>query len=462
MKKKYIQYFIFIILICAAVYIIPQKISILLNNKGFLAYTENDYEKALKLYEQSAKIYPRAETFFNIGSVYEKRGDIQAAIKAFKKALDVNPGYIPAYKEIARVYAQNGDYSQAESYLLKLELIGAPEEGLMGADPKRDRIVKVYNRGVRHYVMGQEEKALADFKQVIEIDASNFLSYKAAADIFSNQGDFEKALTYYKRGVALGLQDPDAFNSMGIICMKREDYSQGVRYFKKALGLDPNNLHYMFNLASTLRDDGKFFEAISLYKKVVERSPRYPNAHNDIAGIYELWGSKDKAKREYQKEYDITDNLIKSGAKDNFTLTRFAVACNGLNRSTKAKQILDDIISNDPKYSKAYFARGHVYNKLGQRAESRDDFLRAKKLAANIAAPTNDIAKQDTVIKKPSEATAEFFKEDAVIHLYNGHIVHGSIKRETDTKIILKIQTGKALSVITFPKSKIKKIEMIN
>ena len=80
-----------------------------------------------------------------------------------------------------------------------------------------------------------------------------------------------------------------------------------------------NNLNYLYNLASTLRDNSQFHKALSLYKKVVARAPRYPNVHNDIAGIYDCVGLKDKAQREYQKEREITEYIIRSGFNDDFT-----------------------------------------------------------------------------------------------------------------------------------------------
>ena len=447
MKKEYIQYFVFILLVCAAIYVIPVKISVILNSNGTLAYNRNDYPRAISLYERTIRIHPTAKTYYNLGCAYEKMGKEEQAIAAFEKGIELDSAYKPAYKALA---------SLGEDTLTQ------------GKDMKNTRIAALYNQGVRLYDTNRADKALDKFKQVIELDPLNFLAYKAAADIYSNQGKPDQALRYYKKALSLGLKDADAFNSMGIMCMRTEDYLSGVKYFRKALEMDADNPHYLYNLASTLRDSGQFHEAVSLYKKVIHKSPRYPNIHNDIAGIYSVLGLEDKARGEYQKAYDIAADLIKTGLADDFTFTRYAAACNGLNKTEEAEKILDDVIANNPDYYKAYYARAQVYNKQGKHVQANADYSRARELAKNIAISADQAALQAQRSegkrpegRKQEQPDTDWFKDESIVYLKNGHVVFGRIKKETDKKIVLEMKTGRTISTITFQKSKIEKIKKI-
>ena len=468
MQMRHIKYLVFIILICIAVYLLPAKIAIILNNKGVIAYNEKDFPRAISLYKTSIMIYPKPQTHFNLGCVYEETGNDEQAILEFNKVIEHDPEYQPAYKALAAIYADRQEYGQAEDYLNKLELLGGQDTGREFRDIKHKRIVRLYNQGVRFYDLQQEEEALNNFKEVIELDASNSGAYKAAADIYFKQGKQRRALHYYKQGVALGLRDADAFNSMGIICMRFEDYHTAIIYFKKACRMDGENLHYMYNLASTLRDSSQFNKALSLYKKVVARSSRYPNVHNDIGGIYDYMGLRNKAEREYQKERNIAANLIKAGLADDFTLTRLAVAYNGLDKNSKAEQILGKVITRSPDYYKAYYARGQVYRNIGKLAQSHADFRKARELIKKISSPADEQPQQmeqsgeKVPEKRPIKAEADnSFSENAVIYMHNGHIVRGRVKQETDKKMVLEIKTGHSISTITFHKSKIKMIKRI-
>ncbi|MCG2710959.1 MAG: tetratricopeptide repeat protein [Candidatus Omnitrophica bacterium] len=468
MKKKYIHWLVFIILLCVAFYLLPAKIAIILNNKGVIAYNENDYPAAISLYEKAIMISPKAETYFNLGCVYEKTGNDEQAILEFKKAIEQDPEYKPVYKAFADIYAAKKDYNQAEGYLKKFESLGGQDTGRESRDLKHERVVELYNQAVRFYDLQQGEKALNKLNEVISLDASNSGAYKAAADIYCKQGKYREALRYYKQGVVLGLRDADAFNSMGIICMRFEDYDTAIMYFRKALQMYAGNLHYMCNLASTLRDSGRFQEALPLYGKVVAGSPRYPNVHNDIAGIYDCMGLRKEAESEYQKECDIAAHLIKTGLADDFTLTRLAVAYNGLNKSDEAEEMLDEVIARNPEDYNAYYARGQVYRKLGKSAQSNADYRKASELAKKNAISADkqpqqeDKSGKELPEKRLPEAEADnFFIENAVIYMYNGHVVRGRVKQETDKNVVLEIKTGRTLGVITFSKSKIKQIKRI-
>ena len=423
---------------------------------------------AISLYEKAILLYPSAQIYFNLGCVYEKTGNDAQAILEFKKGIEQDPGYKPAYKALADIYAAKGDYEQAEDYLNRLKSLGTQNTSRELGDIKHEQIVRIYNQGVRFHDLKQEEKALNNFKKVIALDASNAEAYKAAADIYIKQGKPQEALRYYKKGVGRGLEDADAFNSMGIISMRFEDYHAAIVYFRKARKIDANNLNYIYNLASTLRDSRQFQEALYLYKKVVARSFRYPNVHNDIAGIYDSMKLRNKARKEYQEERDIAEHLIKTGLEDDFTLTRLAVACNGLNKSDEAEEILNKVIARNPQYYKAYYARGQLYKNMGKDAQSKADYRKARELIKNILPladehpqPAEKSGRKVSEKISSEEELGNLFCENAVIYLHNGHIVRGRIKRETDKKIVLEIKTGRAISTITFPASKIKEIKRI-
>ncbi|MFH1093655.1 MAG: tetratricopeptide repeat protein [Candidatus Omnitrophota bacterium] len=469
MKIKYIiQYLVFVVLICILFYLLPAKIAILLNNKGVRAYNENDYPSAISFYKKAIRVYPRAQTYFNLGCAYEKTGNGEQAILEFKKGIEADSEYKPAYEALASIYSISQDYDQAKDYLNKLKSLGDQNTGREFQDIKQEQIVQLYNQGVRFYDMQKEEKALDQFKEVIALDASYSMAYKAAADIYFKQGKPQEALKYYKQAAALGLHDADAFNSMGIICLRLEDYNTAITYFRKALKMDANNLHYKYNLASTLRDSGQFQEALSLYKQVAAIADRYPNVHNDMAGIYDYMGERNKAESEYQKESEIASYLIKAGWADDFTLTRLAVAYNGLNQSDKAEEILGDVIAGNPDYYKAYYARGQVYEKLGKQAQSNADYLKAgelnRKFVSSADAPMQQAEKSGEKVPKkrpPDTAADNFFRENTVIYMHNGHIMRGRLKQETDKKVVLEIKTGRTISTITFDKSKIKEMKRI-
>ncbi len=52
----------------------------------------------------------------NLGMIYEARGDPIEAEKAYRAALDKEPGYVPALAGLGNLLAQRGEYRPAEEY----------------------------------------------------------------------------------------------------------------------------------------------------------------------------------------------------------------------------------------------------------------------------------------------------------------------------------------------------------
>jgi tetratricopeptide (TPR) repeat protein len=62
---------------------------------------EKQYEKAIKCFNKTLKIYPFFTTAWNnIGNVYFNQGQIEKAVKSYKRALSINPNYYNAKKNL--------------------------------------------------------------------------------------------------------------------------------------------------------------------------------------------------------------------------------------------------------------------------------------------------------------------------------------------------------------------------
>ena len=70
----------------------------------------------------------RPESLVNLGTILGSRGDLAGAQKAFERARDRDPGFLPAYVNLADVYRANGNEQQAEA-VLRAALLHAGTSG---------------------------------------------------------------------------------------------------------------------------------------------------------------------------------------------------------------------------------------------------------------------------------------------------------------------------------------------
>jgi superkiller protein 3 len=80
-------------------------------SKGLVYFSENQYDEALFWFEKSAD-KGNVEAQFYCGIFYYLQENYSKAIAAFQKAIELNPDYTAAYRNMGIAYARQGDYSK--------------------------------------------------------------------------------------------------------------------------------------------------------------------------------------------------------------------------------------------------------------------------------------------------------------------------------------------------------------
>jgi tetratricopeptide (TPR) repeat protein len=90
-----------------------------------------DYADALaKLNEVAAEVEKCAACYARMGDVYRRQGDLAAAEKAFKQAIDFDPAMPDAYSALATIYNEQRRYDEAAAMSAKAtDLSGAAGSG---------------------------------------------------------------------------------------------------------------------------------------------------------------------------------------------------------------------------------------------------------------------------------------------------------------------------------------------
>ncbi|MBS3754695.1 MAG: tetratricopeptide repeat protein [Desulfobacterales bacterium] len=99
------------------------------------------------------------------GGLYASYGNQDAAIKSFRKALELDPENIRAAFSLGLAYAENGDYDRALGFINKA-VLGAPENGNY-----------LYGRGWVHLLACDSEKAMQDIGKAAELGNPDALEY---------------------------------------------------------------------------------------------------------------------------------------------------------------------------------------------------------------------------------------------------------------------------------------------
>jgi len=93
--------------------------------KGYKAFYDKKWDEALKAFDKAVKINPQnMEAYFYRGNVYDELGDYKKAIVNYNRAIKLNPIYIDAYLYRGFSYNNLGQLKKAMADIKKAARLG--------------------------------------------------------------------------------------------------------------------------------------------------------------------------------------------------------------------------------------------------------------------------------------------------------------------------------------------------
>lgn len=195
---------------------------------------------------------------FNIGVELFKKGQYEESIEYFKKSLELDQTYYPAY------------YNLALAYEMSLEIAEAS---------------KWYQKAIK-----------------LTPTLAAFLSL---AVMQFRLGNYSQAMYNIEKAKTLAEGDPESYNNIGHALYKISKTPEAIEFYKKAIQVDPNYSIAYYNLGVVYSKIGETEDAIKSYEKVIEIEPDNVPALNNLGVAHESLRNYDKAIEYYQKTLEV-------------------------------------------------------------------------------------------------------------------------------------------------------------
>ena len=142
-------------------------------------------------------------------------------------------------------------------------------------------------------------KGIEIVKKAITMDDSIGRAHALLGNFYALKREYDKAIIEGARAIALDPGDAEnqLWYGMSLNYVGRPE--EAILLYQKAIRLNPfASSGYFVHLANSFRDAKRFEEAVSAYKRAIQREPNNIFAHLLLAGIYIMMGRDKEARAE--------------------------------------------------------------------------------------------------------------------------------------------------------------------
>ena len=258
------------------------------------------------------------------GMSFEENGEMDKALAAYRKVLDVDPGQANLASRVAALLTRQDDFPEAIDVL----------KDAIKANPSAPgpllQLAFIYTKYLR-----RTDQAIDYVNRAIALDPHNIDAYERLCEIALGAGDEKKALQSLDRATEIKSDDPVFWARLGKLYAsivfkpdrppKPEELARVNDIFKKAADRAGDDAAALKDVADYYASTQQIKEAIPLYLRLLELEPDDINAREKLATGFVLTNQREKAVEmleaiikehpEKYQPYDLLAGLLDDAAR---------------------------------------------------------------------------------------------------------------------------------------------------
>lgn len=243
-----------------------------LHNQGKLAEAE-------QLYRQVLETAPKnAWAMHFLAMIAVARGAYDNAISLLYQAVDIDKKAAPFRFNLAMALQGAQFYSEAtEQYKTAMKL-------------DKDFAAEALNNiGNIYKITGQVKDAEKAYKKSIEADEKkSFYALNGLGILYREAGKYEKAMECFQRAIDVENSFADAYANLATTLRVQGRLFEALPLYEKALGIDGNNPFIWNSFGLALEADKQLAAAMRAYQKAAELKDDFADAHAHIGALLML------------------------------------------------------------------------------------------------------------------------------------------------------------------------------
>ncbi len=151
------------------------------------------------------------------------------------------------------------------------------------------------------YSQGKLDEAIAQYRQVIQIDPNYPRAYYDLGVALYGQSKLDEAITQYRQAIQIDPNYPRAYYNLGVALYDQGKLDEAITQYRQAIQLNPKLAIAYNSLGVALHDQGKLDEAITQYRQAIQLNPTFATAYNNLGVALENQDKTREANEAYQR-----------------------------------------------------------------------------------------------------------------------------------------------------------------
>ncbi|MBN1498904.1 MAG: tetratricopeptide repeat protein [Spirochaetes bacterium] len=306
----------------------------------------------------------KATAYAYLGIIEDEKGNFNAALNFYKKALKYDKNNIFVLKSIAASYKNQGNFSEAEDYIDKA----------ISNDSKNSDLYVM--KGNILYLQKKFTDAIKAYQEAVLIKDDNPSALYNLAQSYMKTGNEVRAEEYYLRAATAdndGRISSLSYSNLGGLYLKNNDYPQAAKYLERAIKLAPNDSSNYYNLGIAYLKMGKKDDAIAQFQIAETKG-------NDDAVLLENLGDAYSSLKEYEKSIDVYNRLLSINERNVTILLKLGELYYSSGYINESLQYFQKITVLQPlsEYSRIAFINiGNIYDDMERYEEAVEAYQSA-------------------------------------------------------------------------------------
>ncbi len=241
-------------------------------NLGTALYEAGRHDEAIARYRRAIDVQPDyVPAFNNLGVTLRAAGRTDEAIRAYRDGLALRDDYPDLHYNVANALLAVGRPDEAAAHLRKAA-VGTPDSaGVQN------------NLGLALVEKGQLAEAAVAFERAAALDPASPKAWRNLGNVRASLGDDAGAFAALSQAAALAAADAESHYDLGIFLLERNRHAEAVTAFANALRVRPDYAEAANNLGIAYGSLGDLDRAITQFEAALRMRPGFEDATRNLA-----------------------------------------------------------------------------------------------------------------------------------------------------------------------------------